>query len=121
MKTITEDVMSNRFIEGWPEIWSYLVGRACERDTEAQKLVTEISGQPWELSTPRGQVEARIRAGSIAPMDWEPWAAELDRLAGDSYGPTGAIKGCGAECWREHFNDGDSPAEAIQEDMDNLD
>ena len=57
---------------------------------------------------------------SANDMSWEDWKAELDRLAiaGDIYGPEGAIEACGEESWRDYFEDGYSPQEALDEDID---
>lgn len=49
-------------------------------------------------------------------MPWDEWAAELDRLAGDAYGPRGAIAECGESGWREMFDHGYSPSDAFEED-----
>lgn len=51
------------------------------------------------------------------PMSWEEWSGELVRLAGDIYGPQGAIVECGEQCWRDSYDDGMTPQEALDEDL----
>ena len=48
---------------------------------------------------------------------WEEWKAELVRQAGDRYGPRGAIEECGEECWRDYYDSGYTPEEALDEDL----
>ena len=69
--------------------------------------------------TPAELVWARIaQRPDYNPPDWESWAAELDRLAWDIYGPGGAVKNWGYDTARQYFVDGDSPSEAIASDME---
>lgn len=118
-KSMPRDELERQIAEHWREMWDFLVACVCERDAEASSLVEKITGQPADLVTPRGQILARMKAGpGINPPDWERWAAELDRLAGDAYGEGSAIKNTGPDAWRSMFDDGLSPAEALIEDMD---
>jgi hypothetical protein len=54
-------------------------------------------------------------------MTWEAWKAELERLAQevcpDAYTRGGPIVECGEECWRESYDNGDEPADALADEM----
>jgi hypothetical protein len=54
-------------------------------------------------------------------LTWEAWKADLERIAAseslfqETYGPKGPIACCGEECWRESYDAGDSPRDALDE------
>lgn len=52
-------------------------------------------------------------------LDWNKWKEEFEALCAsedDPYGPEGPIKACGEECWRQLFDEGMSPQDALDSD-----
>lgn len=52
-------------------------------------------------------------------MQWEQWLEQLKRDLGRAFNMDGAVyvRQTGEECWREMFNDGLSPSEAVSEEV----
>jgi hypothetical protein len=54
-------------------------------------------------------------------MTWEAWKAELERLAQEvcpsAFGEKGPIGACGEETWRPCWESGESPADALDDEM----
>lgn len=53
-------------------------------------------------------------------MSWQEWKRRLEEYCeqryGHPYGPLGPIGECGEECWRENYEKGDTPEEALEMD-----
>lgn len=59
-----------------------------------------------------------VSDGRMADRSWEDWCVDLNKLAAanpDRYG-TDAIENCGADCWRNYYDDGYSADDAWAED-----
>jgi hypothetical protein len=79
---------------------------------EAENIVTV--GDAYRLIKKR--VQERRDAGIDKPTTWDEWWTELKALAASPI--NWDFVGDGNEaCWREYFNDGNSPAEALEEDI----
>ena len=55
----------------------------------------------------------------IAPTAFDQWSTELAAALTQAFDMDGAeyIRQTGEECWREMFNDGLSPADAVSEEV----
>ena len=49
--------------------------------------------------------------------EFEKWFAKLNKVAGDKYGPKSLKEETGVFCWLDAFTHGQSPKEAVEQDM----
>lgn len=62
--------------------------------------------------------EKFVDDGDMSDQSWEDWCIDLNGMSAaypDRYGPD-AIETCGAECWRDFYDDGYTAADAWDED-----
>jgi hypothetical protein len=74
------------------------------------------SGHEVRETTRQTVRELRVARGEIADVRFKDWSAELVRLGGDRYGSRGVIIECGEDSWRDYYDDGYDPDEALSED-----
>ena len=61
---------------------------------------------------PETTIQAKfVIDGGMPDQSWEDWCIDLNKLAGDD-----VIETCGAECWRDFYDDGYTAADAWSED-----
>ena len=49
-------------------------------------------------------------------LSWKTWKEQLIEVSGKDYGPDGPIGSCGEEAWRQYYDSGYSPEDAVAED-----
>lgn len=72
-----------------------------------------------DLADPKTVRESMALWGEIPDVTFEEWCDELNKLSAaepNRYGEGDLIKICGAECWRQYYDDGYSPQDAWDED-----